>query len=136
MRLSRHSSRLRARLTGLARGFNRTGLRLGSLAFRAGERVADGFNWTKESLFAVVAYLARWIVPLSYAVVRHARNRRRTPIRLKEPFDHDFPDMEIPNRGWPRRAVMAAAMRSDAEFIVLRMRGEQWHCRTADCDRP
>jgi glycosyltransferase involved in cell wall biosynthesis len=90
-----------------------------------GSRIADGFNWTKQSLFAVLAYLAGWIAPCSYAIVTRVRNRRRSSIRLKEPFDHDFPDMEIPDCGWPRRAVMAAAMQSDAEFIVLRMRGER-----------
>jgi glycosyltransferase involved in cell wall biosynthesis len=104
---------------------HRARLRTGSLAFRAGERIADGFNWTKQSLVAVLAYLARWVAPLSYKAVRRARSRRRSSIRLKEPFDHDFPDLEIPDRGWPRRAVMAAAMESDAEFIVLRMRGER-----------
>jgi glycosyltransferase involved in cell wall biosynthesis len=102
---------------------HRAYLRLRSLAFRAGEHISDAFNWIWESLFAVLAYVARGSAPLSYAAVGRVRNG--WPVSLEGSSDRDFPDVEIPNRGWPRRAVMAAAMQSDAEFIVLRMRGER-----------
>jgi glycosyltransferase involved in cell wall biosynthesis len=96
---------------------------IGSLAWRTGEGLFDALNWIRESLFAVLAYVARWSAPLSYAAVGRVRNGR--PVSLEESPDDDFLDVEIPNRGWPRRSVMAAATRSDAEFIVLRMRGER-----------
>lgn len=94
-----------------------------SLVWRTVERLFDAFNWIRESLFAVLAYFARWSAPLSYAAVGRVRNGR--PVSMEESPDDDFLDVEIPNRGWPCRRVMAAATRSDAEFIVLRMRGER-----------
>jgi glycosyltransferase involved in cell wall biosynthesis len=107
---------------------HRARLRLRSLAIRAGERIFDALNWIRESLFAVLSYVARWSAPLSYAAVGRVRNGR--PVSLEGPSAEDFPDVEIPNRGWPRRAVMAAATHSDAEFIVLRMRGERGSAET------
>jgi hypothetical protein len=71
----------------------------------------------------VLAYFARWTAPLSLAAVQRVRRGPRSSLSVEKSADDDFVEVEIPNRGWPRRKIMAAT-RSDAEFIVLRMRGE------------
>jgi glycosyltransferase involved in cell wall biosynthesis len=98
---------------------------LGSLAWRITERLRDGFNWIWESLLAVLAVLAQWSSPLSRKAVRRVRNGRPSFVPFETSLDETFTEITIPNRGWPRRAIQSAAAKSDAEFLVLRMRGER-----------
>ena len=89
-----------------------------SLAWRAGERIRDVFNWAWEVFLAVLATAARWASPHVNSAVMGSRqpviqqNRPATVV------------VTIPNRRWPRRAVMQAVADSDAEFVVLRRRHE------------
>jgi glycosyltransferase involved in cell wall biosynthesis len=102
-----------------------------SFFWRSLERVSDCFNWTWESLLAVLAFFAQWTAPLSYEAVRRTRNGRPRSGRPDKPAAYiqeaaadTFVEVTIPNRGWPRRAILQAASQSGAGFIVLRMRGE------------
>ncbi len=45
--------------------------------------------------------------------------------RVAPPASATFTLVGIPDRGWPRRAVLRAVAQSDAEFIVFRWRAEQ-----------
>ncbi len=98
---------------------------VGSLAWRTAEHLRDGLNWFWESLLAILALLAQWIAPLSREAVRRARNGRPSFVPFEGSLDDTFTEITIPNRGWPRRAIRAAATESQAEFLVLRMRGER-----------
>jgi glycosyltransferase involved in cell wall biosynthesis len=89
-----------------------------SLIWRGGERVRD-------VLFVVLAHCASPTASLSHAVVRRARRRHGSALSVGAAFDPRFTEVSVPNRGWSRRDVIAAATRSDAEFIVLRKKGER-----------
>ncbi len=82
-------------------------------------------NWVKELLFAGLALLARPLAPLSRSLVQRVRRNARSPLTLSAPASTVYPEATMPNRGWPRRAVVNAAVSSDVDFIVLRRRGEQ-----------
>jgi len=78
-----------------------------------------------QMLFALLAFVARPTAGLSRAAVRLARRRNGVSLRLDKAEENAWIEVDMPLRGWPRRAVLAAAMRSDAEFIVFRRPGEQ-----------
>jgi glycosyltransferase involved in cell wall biosynthesis len=102
---------------------------LWSLLWRAGEHVRDAFNWLWETFFAVLAFFAAWTAPLSRAAVKRLKTRQTFSVPFEETaahlhIDSSFLEITIPNRGWPRRAVLRAVTQSEAGFIVLRKRGE------------
>jgi glycosyltransferase involved in cell wall biosynthesis len=110
-------------LQGAAGWLQRAARRLGMWIIEAGLLL-----WLLA--LAILALAAQWTAPLSYRAVR--RKRDTQPLSLDpEELQQDsftptsFTEVAIPNRGWPRRAVMRAAMESDAGFIVLRMSGER-----------
>jgi glycosyltransferase involved in cell wall biosynthesis len=74
--------------------------------------------------FALLAWAAQPAARLSHSAIRRARNKSASPLRLRPIAEHT-PEVSLPDRGWPRRAVMAAATRSDAEFLVFRRPGEK-----------
>jgi glycosyltransferase involved in cell wall biosynthesis len=76
-------------------------------------------------LFALLAFVARPTAGLSRAAVRLARSQKGSSLRLENSGENACIEVAMPVRGWPRRAVLAAAMRSDAEFIVFRRPAEQ-----------
>ncbi len=109
--------------------------------WRAGERLVNVLHWIVQLLFALLAFLATPTAPLSRLAVQRAQAKtwrqkgheqkkrvQKTEGRRVEPSGRaSTPAIEItiPGRGWPRRAVFAAAAETDAEFIVFRRPGEQ-----------
>lgn len=89
-----------------------------SLAWRAGERIGDIFNWVWQVFLAALAAAARWTAPQVNAAVMGSR---QPAIQQNGPATVV---VTIPNRGWPRGAIMRAVAGSDAEFVVLRGRDE------------
>jgi len=89
-----------------------------SLAWRAGERIGDAFNWAWEVFLAALGAAAR----------RTSRRANSAVMGSRQPaIQQDGPAtvvVTIPDRGWPRRAIMRAVAGSDAEFVVLRGRDE------------
>ncbi len=98
-----------------------------SLAWRAGERIRDVFHWAWEVSLAALAAAARWTSPPVNSAVMGSRqpaiqqSRSATGERF---VGESYVVVTIPNRGWPRRAVMQAVAGSDADFVVLRGRDE------------
>jgi polysaccharide biosynthesis protein PslH len=92
-----------------------------SFARRASQRTADIGNWTWELFLAALAYCAQWTSPFAHSAVAKPRPRSF------EVSGGTFIEVPVPNRGWPRRAVMRAIGSSNVEFVVLRMRGETDH---------
>ena len=87
-----------------------------SLAWRAGERLRD---W----MFILLGICAVPLAPLSRAAVKRTRRTRGHPVTAITGRGARTKEVTIPSRGWSRGAVLEAA-ESDADFVVLRKRGE------------
>jgi glycosyltransferase involved in cell wall biosynthesis len=103
-------------------------LLLWSLVYRGAERVRDCFHWIEESLLALAAKRAAALGPWARTTVQQARRKGHRQLSIdagRQTARSSAPTAEVllPNRVWPRRAIVAA-VKSDAEFIVLRKQGE------------
>lgn len=97
-------------------------LLLWSLIYRASERIADFFNWIWGIFLAGLAHSAEWTSPLTHSAVRGLRQRR---LRISPAGTEDsFIEVKIASRAWPRRRVMQAIEKSDAQWLVFRWRTE------------
>ena len=82
-------------------------------------------HWVIQALFALLAFVARPTAALSRGAIRLARRQKgSTTLRLEKYAGNSWTEVAMPVRGWPRTAVLAAAMQSDAEFLVFRRQGE------------
>ena len=99
-----------------------------SFFYRAGERVRDVFVLAFESIFALIALCATPLAPIARAAVQRTAAGPRAPLTLDVedtgPNRESVTEVILPNRGWSRREVLCAATRSDAEFLLLRKKGE------------
>jgi len=104
-----------------------------SVLYRAGERARDvarlalsfvyraGY-WLWELMLALLALMARATPPLvRMLMARAGRSHVRRVDRAEE--RSDFIEVSFANRAWPG-AAMRRAMRSQADFVVLRREGE------------
>jgi glycosyltransferase involved in cell wall biosynthesis len=95
-----------------------------SFVWHTRERIADGLNWGWESLLALLAFGAEWTPPLARFAVKRLRGERAWSMGFEAARNASFIEVPVPNRGWPGRAVLRAVRGSNAEFLVLRGRGE------------
>jgi glycosyltransferase involved in cell wall biosynthesis len=82
------------------------------------------FERASGLFFALLALAAQPAGRLSQNAVQRARNKSSSPLHLQK-IGACTPEVALPNRGWPRRAVLAVASQSDAEFLVFRRPGEK-----------
>jgi len=99
--------------------------RLVHLGLWTSRRISSLIYWVIQLLFALLAFVAGPTAVLSRGAIRLARRQKGSTLRLEKSSEKSWAEVVLPVRGWPRTAVLAAAMQSDAEFIVFRRPEEQ-----------
>ena len=95
-----------------------------SLLYRVGERLRDVLMLLVSGGLLVLAAVAQLTPPGARYFMSRMSGGKPEPQVLTPPRDGSCVEVAMPVRLWPRKALARAVAASQAEFIVLRARGE------------